>query len=59
MNDVLAQVMDDFTPRFNAEVMNGLATNSLKTAPEYLDAIIRSSMRSATPKTTLHLDLKN
>ena len=54
MNDVLKDMMDDCVPSFNADVVNGLATKSVMMAPEYIDAIIKSSMRSATPKLEYH-----
>jgi len=54
MNDVLSAMMDEVTPSFNPDVVNGLATESVKSAPEYIDAIIKSSMRSATPKLEYH-----
>lgn len=54
MNIIFAELLDDVTPKFNHEVLNGLATRDVKTAPEYIDAIIKSSMRSATPKLEYH-----
>ena len=54
MNNVLAGVFDKCVAKFNDYVVNGMATESIKQAPDYLDAIIRSSMRSASPKLEYH-----
>jgi len=54
MNDVLSKMMDDCVPHFNDAVVNGIATESVKSAPDYIDAIIRSAMKSATEKLEYH-----
>ncbi len=54
MNNTLSNMLETVCTPFNAEVVNGIATNSIKTAPDYIDAIIKSSMRSATPKLEYH-----
>jgi len=52
MNSILADTLENHGPKFNQDVTNGLATKILKEAPHYIDAIIKSSMRSA-PKDQL------
>ena len=54
MNVVMAELLEKETYRFNSEIVNGFATKEIRTAPEYIDAIIRSSMRSATPLLEYH-----
>lgn len=54
MNVVMADLLEKETHRFNSEIVNGFATKEIRTAPEYIDAIIRSSMRSATPLLEYH-----
>lgn len=54
MNSVLSELMEDITPKFNATVLNGVATKDIKSAPEYIDNIIKSSMRSASHKLEYH-----
>ncbi len=54
MNIVMAELLEKETYRFNSEIVNGFATKEIRTAPEYIDAIIRSSMRSATPLLEYH-----
>jgi len=46
MNDVLARVLDNNTPKFNKNVTEGAAKKILKTAPEYLDEIITTSVNN-------------
>jgi hypothetical protein len=54
MNVVMAEMLEKETYKFNSEIVNGFATDEIKNAPEYIDAIIRSSMRSATPLLEYH-----
>lgn len=53
MNSVLADVIDKTCPKFNKNVTDGTAKQILKTIPEYLDDIIKSSLRSLNPKIPL------
>lgn len=53
MNDLLARTIDNNCPKFNKDVTEGTAKEILKTIPDYLDDIIKSSLRSLTPKITL------
>ena len=41
MNVVMADLLEKETHRFNSEIVNGFATKEIRTAPEYIDAIIR------------------
>lgn len=54
MNMVFAEMLENETPKFNYDIVNGFATKEIKNAPEYIDAIIRSSMRSSTSKLEYH-----
>ena len=46
MNDILSMVIDNNTPKFNKVITEGVAKQILKTAPEYLNSITESGMRS-------------
>ena len=46
MNNLLAEVMDDFTPRFNKVVSEGVAKEILKGMPAYLDEFFVDSIKS-------------
>lgn len=48
MNNVLAQVIDNTCPKINSKIINGIAKELLSTAPEYLDEIFRSSIKSVS-----------
>ena len=50
MNSILAQTIDKYCPRFNPNVVNGTGAYLFNTIPEYMDDIIRSSIRSLSPK---------
>jgi hypothetical protein len=44
MNNILAQCMEETSPQFNPEVVNGIACKELPKAPQYLDSIIKSAL---------------
>jgi hypothetical protein len=46
MNDLLSNIMDQNTPQFNKNVTEGASKEILRTAPDYLDSIIISGMKS-------------
>jgi len=53
MNDILKQVIDNNVPRFNKDTTEGSASAILKTAPDYLDSIFKSAIKSLTiPKSS-------
>lgn len=49
MNELLAKVIDEHVPKFTPEVVNGLATEYMPLAPEFIDGVIKSAMKSTTP----------
>lgn len=49
MNNTLARIIDETSPKFNKEVTDGNVPRVLKGCPEYLDAIFRSSIKSLSP----------
>lgn len=50
MNPILARVIDDVTPKVNKVVTEGAAKQILELAPDYLNDIIISGMRSVKPE---------
>lgn len=50
MNSVLAETIDRCCPRFNKNVVDGTGAKVFATIPEYMDDIIRSSIKSLSPK---------
>lgn len=50
MNSVLAQTIDNYCPKFNKNVVDGTGAQVFATIPEYMDDIIRSSIKSLSPK---------
>ena len=50
MNAVLAQTIDKTCPKFSSNVVNGTAEYLFSTIPEYMDDIIKSSIKSLSPK---------
>lgn len=53
MNNVLASIMDNSTPKFTKQVVDGNAKDQLEFMPAYLDSIFRSSLKSLSPKVNL------
>lgn len=53
MNDVLAKVIDTHCPKFNKAVTEGVSNLILRTVPEYLDNIFKSSIKSLSPDVQL------
>lgn len=53
MNNVLASIMDNSTPKFTKQVVDGNAKEQLESMPAYLDSIFRSSLKSLSPKVNL------
>ena len=53
MNNVLASIMDNSTPKFTKQVVDGNAKEQLEVMPAYLDSIFRSSLKSLSPKVNL------
>lgn len=53
MNNVLSKIIDDYSPQFNPKVTDGSAKEILRMAPEYLDMIFRSSIKSLSPEVKL------
>ena len=49
MNNTLSKVIDDYSPHFTKKVVDGAAKEILKTAPQYLDEIFKSSIKSLSP----------
>lgn len=49
MNRILSEVIDEVVPKFNDDVVNGLAQEHMKKAPEFINEIIESAMKSTTP----------
>ncbi len=54
MNSVLKKVYDEGVPKFNEKITNGFAVTVVNKAAEYIDRVIRSSMKSATPLLKYH-----
>lgn len=50
MNSVLANTIDNSCPKFSENVVNGTGQYLFSTIPHYLDDIIRSSIKSLSPK---------
>jgi len=50
VNNLLASVLEENVPKFNDKVVNGFATTEIPKAVEYIDNIIKNSMRTATSK---------
>lgn len=50
MNSVLSGICQTKTPNFNKKITEGTAQTLLRSAPEYLNEIIQSSMRSVNPE---------
>ena len=46
MNNLLSTIMDENTPQFNKNVTEGASKEILRTAPDYLNSIIISGMKS-------------
>jgi len=46
MNNLLSKAMDENTPQFNKNVTEGASKEILRTAPDYLNSIIISGMKS-------------
>lgn len=46
MNNILANIIDENCPKFNKNVTEGVSNIILKTVPEYLDNIFKSSIKS-------------
>jgi hypothetical protein len=53
MNDIFAKMVKNHTPQFNKDVTEGISPQILRTIPEFLDSIIRTSIRSLTPNVNL------
>lgn len=49
MNPILANIIDQTSPKFNRKVVDGSASDVLSQVPEFLDDIFRSSMKSLSP----------
>lgn len=49
MNNTLSRIVDNYTPQFTKKVVDGSAREVLKTAPQYLDEIFKSSIKSLSP----------
>ena len=54
MNKYLKEVYDNHVPDFNPNIINGFATTQVDHSLEYIDEIIKSSMKSATPLLQYH-----
>lgn len=50
MNSVLANIIDNTSPKFNKEVTDGNIKRVLKGCPEWLDSVFRSAIKSLNPK---------
>lgn len=53
MNDVLSNIIDTKCPQFNTDITEGKAKELLELAPDYLDSIFRSSIKSLSPSIDL------
>ena len=53
MNDILCQIEDKHTARFNMEVINGNVKGILEDVPAILDGIIQTSIMSVNPNVDL------
>lgn len=53
MNDILARCIDETSPQFNPNVVEGTAKTILKTVPDFLDDIFRCSLESLNKKVNL------
>ena len=53
MNNTLSKIIDNYTPHFTKKVVDGAAKEVLKTAPQYLDEIFKSSIKSLSPSIPL------
>lgn len=49
MNNTMSSIIDNYSPRFTKKVVDGSAKEILKLAPQYLDEIFRSSIKSLSP----------
>lgn len=54
MNTVLGNIIDTHCTKFNKNITDGCAKEILKTIPEYLDDIFKSSLKTLSP----HINLK-
>jgi hypothetical protein len=43
---IFAKLAETYTPKFNPDIMNGLATCYMPKALEYLDVVIKSAAKS-------------
>lgn len=53
MNNVLAGILDNYSPKFNKNITQGCAKELLRTLPNYLNGIFKSSIRSLAPNVPL------
>lgn len=56
MNDVLSNILQHTTPRFNKSVTEGTSKEIMKHIPDYLDDIFKSSIRSLSASVPLRYE---